>query len=110
MSYDPHQIGGADAPSYGIASTLAEEQKSMHQIASELFQSDDQLAGLHQAITELEARLSDVTRPEEDVRMGAEPNTPRQPLVPLAEKLRSNNGQTGLARMRIVSLLERLEL
>ena len=84
------------------------ETRQTH-VGSSISEAEESAQALVESIRELERRLSDVLRPEQDnpAKMAGEP---RPALVSLAERLTSHGGTIRMARQYVVSILDRLEL
>jgi hypothetical protein len=85
------------------------DERPRSHVESVLVESPEIIASVHQAVTELEKRLSAVLRstPDEAAKLASDP---RETLVPLAETIGDHNRQISQVRTRIVSILDRLEL
>jgi len=90
-------------------SAIEYDERPRSHVESVLVESPEIIASVHQAVSELEKRLSGVLRGTDDEGnklMG----DPRAALVPLAETISDHNRQISQVRTRLVSILDRLEL
>lgn len=78
-------------------------------VFSSISEAEETAQALIETMRELECRLSDVLRSDQDVTAKVD-GEPHPALVPLAERITSHTGTVRIARQYVISILDRLEL